>query len=83
VKPPAIFKPGQLEVYQTISRIRMAWTALIVVFGLFTVGFGSFLYALFFINGAEIAKGVAGGVDLLLAWAVKVVLNHLFPGKAD
>jgi hypothetical protein len=58
----------------------MAWVTLGCVLGPFVLGFFSFLYAMFFVESHEVQKGVLGGIDALLAWALKIILKDLFPG---
>jgi hypothetical protein len=76
---PENLTPSQLKVYEVVHRIRMAWVTLGCVLGLFVLGFFSFLYAMFFVESHEVPKGVLGGIDALLAWALKIILNNLFP----
>jgi len=57
----------------------MGWVTLFVVLGLFTVGFASFLYALFCIHEQTLAKSITGGIDTLLGWALKDIVAYLFP----
>jgi hypothetical protein len=59
----------------------MAWTALVVVLGLFTVGFALFIYALLALPSQEVAKTALGGIDFLLGWSVKAIVSSLFPSK--
>lgn len=76
---PANLSAGQVRAYEVIQRIRMAWVALICVLALFSLGFLAFLWAAFNLEGAEVTKGVLGGVDLLLGWNMKKVFDNLFP----
>jgi hypothetical protein len=76
---PPNLTPGQIKVYEVIQRNRMAWTTLLVVLGLLIIGFFSFLYAMFFLPQQDVAKGVLGGIDLLLGWAVHTIVGNLFP----
>jgi hypothetical protein len=80
IKPPAL-SPEQVSVYDAIQRIRMAWVSLIVVLALFTIGFGAFLYAIFFVSGQDIAKGIVGGIDGILVWSLRTILGNLFPKR--
>lgn len=73
--------PDQLKIYTELQRIRMGWLTLYVVLGLFTIGFFSFLYALFFIHEQTLAKAITGGIDTLLGWALKNIVAYLFPSK--
>jgi hypothetical protein len=57
----------------------MAWTTLLVVLGLLIIGFLSFLYAMFFLPQQDIVKGILGGIDLHLGWAVHRIVGNLFP----
>ena len=68
----------QLRVYEVTQRIRMQWTALIVVLSLMVVGFGCFLYAMFFTD-YYIATGITGGLEGLFALNFRQVYSHLFP----
>ena len=81
MKLPANLTPNQLKVYETIHRIRMAWAALGVVLVLFTIGFVAFLCAVFLLPDQPVAKAISGGIDGLLAWALKIVLANLFPSR--
>ena len=69
----------QLAVYQVLQRIRMGWTTLIVLLGLFGVGFGAFLYAIFTIPEQTVSKGIVGAIDTLLGWSIHAIVGHLFP----
>lgn len=73
--------PDQLKIYTELQRIRMGWLTLYVVLGLFTIGFFSFLYALFFIHEQTLSKAITGGIDTLLGWALKDIVAYLFPSK--
>ena len=73
--------PDQLKIYTELQRIRMGWLTLYVVLGLFTIGFGAFLYALFFIHEQTLGKAITGGIDTLLGWALKDIVAYLFPAK--
>ena len=72
---------AQVTVYEAVQRIRMAWTAMLVVLTLLSIGFFSFLYAMFFVPEQGVAKGVLGGIDGLLGWALHRIIGNLFPGK--
>jgi hypothetical protein len=76
---PPDLTPAQIKVYEVIQRNRMAWTTLVVVLGLLIFGFFSFLYAMFFLPQQGVAKGVLGGIDLLLGWALHRIVGNLFP----
>jgi small neutral amino acid transporter SnatA (MarC family) len=78
---PANLTPAQAKVYEVIQRNRMAWTALLFVLILLAVGFFSFLGAMFFLPSQAVAKGILGGIDLLLGWALKIMLKNLFPSR--
>jgi uncharacterized membrane-anchored protein YitT (DUF2179 family) len=71
--------PEQLAVYTTLQRIRMEWTTLITLFVLLAVGFFAFLYAIFFVPEQHVAKGIVGGIDLLLGTLLHYVVRNLFP----
>jgi hypothetical protein len=81
-KLPGNLTPSQLKVYEVVQHIRMAWVTLACVLGLLSIGFCCFLYAMFFVKSQEVAKGILGGIDALLAWALKIILNNLFPSKS-
>jgi hypothetical protein len=76
---PQTLTPAQAKVYEVIQRNRMAWTALGVVLGLFTIGFFSFLYALFFVPSQAIGKSALAGLDALLGWSLRAIISNLFP----
>jgi hypothetical protein len=57
----------------------MAWVALYFILILFSIGFLSFLGALFFLESQAVSKSILGGIDTLLAWALKIILTNLFP----
>jgi hypothetical protein len=71
--------PEQLTVYTSLQRIRMAWTTLITLFVLLSVGFLSFLYAIFFVPEQHVSKGIVGGIDLVLGSLLHYVVRNLFP----
>jgi hypothetical protein len=71
--------PEQLAVYTALQRIRMEWTTLIVLFILLSVGFLAFLYAIFNVPEQAVAKGIVGGIDLLLGALLHYVVRNLFP----
>jgi hypothetical protein len=73
------FTSRQLEVFKVIQRNNMAWVALGVVLSLFVIGFLSFLYSIFWVGGQGASKAILGGIDGLLGWCVKAVINYLFP----
>jgi hypothetical protein len=58
--------PQQLEVYRVISRLNMAWVALIVILTLFTIGLLSFLYAIFFVASQTAPKLMDGDDQYVL-----------------
>ncbi len=78
---PGNLTAAQLKVYEVVQRIRMAWVALLFVVIPFAFGVFAFLYAIFFLPQQEVAKGILGGINLLLGWALKIILNNLFPSK--
>jgi hypothetical protein len=81
-KPLPNLSPGQLKTFETLARIKMAWLALGVVLCLFTIGFLSFIYAVFFVPEYQTVTAVIhGGIDGLLGWGLRIVLNNLFPKK--
>jgi hypothetical protein len=82
MKPPPDLSLAQIKVYEVIQRNRMAWTTLTVVLTLLTVGFLSFLFAMFLLPQQDVAKGVLGGIDALLGWAVHRIVGNLFPKRA-
>jgi hypothetical protein len=57
----------------------MAWVALWFALGLFTIGFFSFLYAIFYLKHQGAEKSILGGIDTLLGFALRTVFAHLFP----
>jgi hypothetical protein len=69
----------QLTVYRKLQRIRMGWVTLIVALSLFSIGFLSFLYAVFFVQQQTASKVIMGGIDTLLGWALKTIITNLFP----
>jgi hypothetical protein len=71
--------PAQLIVYESLTKIRMAWVALVVLFVLFAGGFICFLFAIFRVPQQDVAKGSVGGIDGVLVWGLKIVLTNLFP----
>lgn len=73
--------PDQLMVYLALQRARMGWITLIVLLLLLTVGFVSFLVAVFKVPEQTASKSIAGGIDLLLGWALKIVVTSLFPSQ--
>ncbi len=73
--------PQQLAVYKVIQRNYMAWVALIVVLSLFVIGFLSFLYSIFCVGGQGASKTILGGIDGLLGWCVKAIINYLFSSQ--
>jgi hypothetical protein len=76
-----VLTPEQLKIYEGLQRIYMAWAALVCIFGLFTAGFVCFLVAVFQ-SGADVPKGILGGIDFLLGWALKTIIKNLFPPRA-
>lgn len=78
--PPSL-TPRQLEAFKVIQRNYMAWVTLIVILILFTVGFLSFLYSIFWIGGQGTPKTILGGIDGLLGWCLKAIINYLFPNQ--
>ena len=73
--------PDQLTVYKEIQNIRMAWVAFWFVMPLFTIGFLAFLVSLFWVAEQPFAKGILGGVDLLLTFPVRTIISYLFPRR--
>jgi uncharacterized membrane protein required for colicin V production len=71
--------PEQLTVYTALQRVRMEWTTLIILFVLLSVGFFAFLYAIFYLPEQAVAKGVVGGIDVLLGALLHYVVRNLFP----
>lgn len=71
--------PAQLKTYEVVQRIRMAWTALIVVLALFAVGFFVFLWLLFRVPGFQVTKILVAGIDSMLGYGVKRIFDNLFP----
>jgi hypothetical protein len=71
--------PEQLAVYTALQKVRQAWTTLILILLLFAVGFFAFLYAVFTVPEQALSKSIVGGIDFLLGWAIKAIVNHLFP----
>ena len=59
----------------------MAWTAMLVILTLLSIGFFCFLYAMFFLPEQAVAKGILGGIDGLLGWALHRIIGNLFPDK--
>ena len=80
-KPLPDLTPAQLNVYETLERIRMAWVALWFVLGLFTIALFTFLVALFVLPGDAASKSILGVINALLGGALGIVLRHLFPGR--
>jgi len=80
VSQPAL-TPEQLKVYETFQRIYMAWVVLICFFALFTAGFVCFLVSVFR-SGADVPKAILGGIDFVLGWGLKAIVNHLFPSRS-
>ncbi len=78
---PPHLTPAQLKAYEVIERNRMAWTALRVVLGLFTLGFSVFIYMVVTMPHQTVVNTEIGGIDVLLGWAVKAIVNNLFPSK--
>jgi hypothetical protein len=76
---PPDLNDRQLRAYKVIHTINMGWTALIVVLSLFAIGFLSFLYSIFWVGGQGTSKTILGGIDGLLGWCVKAIINYLFP----
>jgi hypothetical protein len=54
---------------------------MLVVLTLLCLGFFSFLYAMFFLPEQGVAKGILGGIDGLLGWALHRIIGNLFPDK--
>jgi hypothetical protein len=80
MKPDELnLSPEQLTVYTALQRIRMEWTTLIILFVLLAVGFFAFLYAIFRVPEQAVAKGIVGGMDLLLGALLHYVVRNLFP----
>jgi hypothetical protein len=80
--PPADEPRDRLTVFETVQRIKMAWVALWFLLIAFAIGFGCFLYSAFSATSNTTATVISGGIDLMLAWALKIVLTHLFPAKS-
>lgn len=80
-KSPPNITPSQRNWYETAQRIRMAWTAMLFILVLLTVGFFAFLYAMFFMPGQGLATSILGGIDLLFGWSLKAIISNLFPSK--
>jgi hypothetical protein len=58
----------------------MMWVSLIVVLSLLSIGFISFLIALFFYE-RPVATSLLGGIDLLLGLLLRQVYGHFFPSQ--
>lgn len=79
--PEKTLSDKQLNVYREVARIRMAWVVLFVILGLFAVGFIAFLYAALTGTGSNTVQAITGGIDLLLGWAVKMIVKYLFSNR--
>jgi hypothetical protein len=75
--------PQQLEVYVTLQKVSQAWTAMIWMFILFTVGFISFLYAIFEVPEQAVAKGIVGAIDTLMVVFMHYIFRYLFPSPVN
>jgi len=53
-------KPEQVEAYVILQKVSQAWTAMIWMLILFTVGFFAFLYSLFAVHEQGWAKLIVG-----------------------
>lgn len=73
----------QLEVYVTLQKVSQAWTAMIWMFILFTIGFVSFLYAIFKVPEQAVAKGIVGAIDTLMVAFMHYIFRYLFPSPAS
>lgn len=73
--------PEQLKVYTSLQKIAQAWTAMLWILILFTVGFVAFLYSIFVVKEQTLAKGIVGGIDTLLGFSLRAIIGHLFPKK--
>jgi hypothetical protein len=69
----------QVEAYVILQKVSQAWTAMIWMLILFTVGFFAFLYSLFAVNEQGWAKLIVGGIDTLMAYAIHSIFGYLFP----
>jgi hypothetical protein len=76
---PLDFSPQQLQAYEVLQRIRMAWVALWFILILLAIGLISFLVALFWVQSQSTAKVLLGGVDTLLSLSLRTVIAYLFP----
>ena len=72
--------PGQLEVYQVIQRIRMAWVVLIVFLLIFIVLIGIVVWAA--IDGQTGMAIVLSIVDGIVGWTLKHIVSFLFPHES-
>lgn len=71
----------QLNIYETINRVRMSWVALIVTLVLFVAAFVVLVFAAFSHDVGPWIKGAFATIDGLLGFCLHQVFRHLFPVK--
>jgi hypothetical protein len=76
---PPKYSAQQLQAYEVLQRIRMAWVALWFILILLAIGVVSFLVSLFLVQSQSTAKVLLGGVDTLLGLSVRTIIAYLFP----
>lgn len=71
----------QLNIYETINRVRMSWVALIVTLTLFIAAFIVLVFAAFSQVVGPYVKGAFATIDGLLGVCLHQVFRNLFPAK--
>jgi hypothetical protein len=80
MEAPPKLTPGQMATGEYLARLKMAWLAFFLVFGLFTAGFVCFL-VMAFKNSNWGANTILGGIDGVLVWLVRHMVIYLFPHR--
>jgi hypothetical protein len=79
MNPLPNYTPAQLETFQILQRIKMAWVMLWAITIMFGVVLIAFLVAVFWMKGEWFSKIVLGVLDGTLGWCLKALIAHLFP----
>lgn len=71
----------QLEVYEVVHKIRMAWVTLIVMLVSFIAVLIALIFAAFSPTAGPWMRGAFATIDGLLGVSIHQIVRHLFPTK--